>query len=105
MVIFAYLVPLLSLNIMDFYVLILNTNCDYISATSGTATAVQDTSTVTYTIRKRAIRKAGGDLQENKKFGRCYTGVSVECTRLQNKKSSPDQLYCFLFGARYCCCT
>ena len=40
---------------------------------------VQDTHTVSYIIRKRATRKAGGDLQENKKFwNRYYTEVCVE---------------------------
>ena len=43
----------------------------------------------------------GSDLQENMKFGSCYTELRVERTIFSNMKSRLDQLCCFLFCALY----
>ena len=52
--------------------------------------------------KKTSNKKGRLRSQENKKLWTRYTDVSVGRTHSQNKKSSLDQLSCFLFGVRYC---
>lgn len=52
-------------------------------------------------MRQRAIRKAGGEFQENKKLGGRYTECRVETHPLSSKKSPLNQLSCFLSGVLY----
>ena len=64
-------------------------------STPSTAVYYSIQSTRHLYIRKRAVKKVGWNLAENKEFGsHYYTEISVERTHSENEKSNLDQLCC-----------